>query len=227
MKKTKLIITGCTGMVGEGVLHEALQDSMVEKITVVNRRPVHYIHPKVEEIIIQDFLNIGEALSGLKEYDACLFCLGVSSVGMRKELYEQLTYDLTIQFAKAILVNNSNMVFEYISGAGTDSSERGRIHWARVKGKVENDLMKLGFAKVYCLRPGYLQPMAGMKNTHRYYAYIKWAYAPLKRIWPNWANSLSDLGLAMLELAGGGYHKQIIGIKDINILAAKHRKNHE
>jgi hypothetical protein len=116
------------------------------------------------------------------------------------------------------------MVFEYISGAGTDSSEKGRIHWARVKGKVENDLMKLGFAKVYCLRPGYLQPTPQMKHTHRYYSYTTWAYAPLKRIWPNWANSLSDLGLAMIELVRNDYPKQIIGIRDINLLAEKHKK---
>jgi uncharacterized protein YbjT (DUF2867 family) len=220
----KLIITGCTGMVGEGVLHEAMQDPMVEKIAVVNRRPVHYRHPKVEEIILPDFFNIGEELSGLTDYDGCLFCLGVSSVGMKKEQYEQLTYDLTLNFAKAILPQNHNMVFEYISGAGTDSSETGRIHWARVKGKVENDLIKLGFAKVYCLRPGYLQPIPQMKHTHRYYSYTTWAYAPLKRIWPNWANSLSDLGLAMIELVRNGYQKQIIGIRDINLLAEKHKK---
>ena len=217
----KLIITGCTGMVGEGVLQEAILDPMVKKIAVVNRHPQQYENSKVEEVILPDFFHTGERLSGLKDYDACLFCLGVSSVGMKKDLYERLTYDLTMNFAKSIIGNNPNLVFEYISGAGTDSSEKGSIHWARVKGKVENDLMKLGFAKVYCLRPGYLQPTPGLKKTHRYYSYVKWAYAPLKRIWPNWANSLSDLGLAMIELVRSGYHSPIIGIRDINILAKK------
>jgi uncharacterized protein YbjT (DUF2867 family) len=219
----KLIITGATGMVGEGVLHEALQDREVEKIVVVNRRHVGYNNPKVEEVILPDFFNITDELSGLRDYDSCLFCLGVSSVGMDKMKYEELTYTLTMNFARTLLKSNPRMSFQYISGAGTDTSEKGRIHWARVKGKTENDLMKLGFLKVYCLRPGYLQPIPGMKNTHRYYSFVKWAFAPLKAIFPNWANSLSDFGLAMIELAQNGYHKNIIGIKEINQLAKKHK----
>lgn len=219
----KLIITGATGMVGEGVLHEALQDRDVEKVAVVNRRRIGYDNPKVEEVILPDFFNITSELDVLQEYDSCLFCLGVSSVGMDKKKYEELTYTLTMNFARAVLKSNPGMSFQYISGAGTYSSEKGSIHWARVKGKTENDLMKLGFSKIYCLRPGYLQPIPGMKNTHRYYSFVKWAYAPLKAIWPNWANSLSDFALAMIELAKNGYQKNIIGIKDLNLLAQKHK----
>ena len=221
----KLIITGATGMVGEGVLHEALLDKNVEQISVVNRRPVGYTDPRVKEIILPDFFNITHELEGIRDHDSCLFCLGVSSVGMDKDTYYQLTYTLTMNFARALINNNPRMSFQYVSGAGTDRTEKGKIGWARVKGKTENDLMSLGFKAVYGLRPGYLHPTPGMKHTHRYYSFISWLFRPLRLIWPNSANTLSELGLAMLQIARNGYDKDVISISDINLLAKKHKHN--
>lgn len=217
----KVIITGTSGMVGEGVLHECINDSKIDKILIINRKSIYYYHPKVEELLLPDFFNIGNTLSQIKDYDACFFCLGVSSLGMDKQEYYKLTYTLTMNFVTAIAQQNPTLTFCYISGAGTDSSEKGRLAWARVKGKTENDLMKLDFKSVYGVRPGYLQPIKGMKNTHPYYAYIKWIYPLWSLLAPNTVNTLSQLGKAMINLAKKGYSKKIVGIADINKLAKK------
>lgn len=148
-------------MVGEGVLRECLSHPDIEAVLLVNRKPAGVNHPKVKEIIHPDFLNLSPIADQLKGYDACFFCLGVSSVGMDKTKYFSLTYTLTMDFAQWIA--NPTSVFCYISGAGTDSTEKGRIAWARVKGKTENDLMKLPFRKVYNFRPGILKATKGLK----------------------------------------------------------------
>lgn len=218
-KPIKAIITGSTGMVGEGVLHECLQHPLVEEVLIVNRKPLGVEHPKLKEVIHADFFDISPIEDQLKGYDACFFCLGVSSVGMQEPEYYRLTYTLTLGFAQTLVRLNTAMTFEYISGASTDSTEKGRSMWARVKGKTENDLSKLPFKHVYNFRPGYMHPTPGLKNTNKYYKYITWLYPILKRIAPNTVSKLSELGLAMINAAVYGCDKQILEVKDINRLA--------
>jgi uncharacterized protein YbjT (DUF2867 family) len=159
--KIKVIITGVTGMVGEGVMHEALASPFVSEVLAISRTSTGLIHPKLKEYQLADFFQPAELADVVKGYDACLFCLGVSSIGKSEAEFTHLTYDLTIGFAHVLADVNPNMSFSYISGTGTDSSENGRIMWARVKGKTENDLGKLGFKQVYAFRPGYLSPTKG------------------------------------------------------------------
>jgi hypothetical protein len=215
----KIIITGVTGMVGEGVLHECLNDVQVAEVLVINRRPCGMVHPKLKEILHDDFFDIAPILSQITGYDACYFCLGVSSIGMKEPEYYNLTYKLTLIFATALSSVNSNMVFCYVSGASTDSTEKGKIMWARVKGKTENDLLKLPFKQVYNFRPGYLHPTPGLQRTHKFYKYISWLYPLMRKIMPNSVSSLRELGLAMLAVTKFSYDKYIIEVRDIIALA--------
>src|SRR6266508_2253769 len=155
----KAIITGATGMVGEGVLHICLNHPNVEQILVINRKPCGVQHPKLKEIIHTDFYNLSSIEDQLIGYNACFFCLGISSVGMKEADYFKVTYTLTMHVAETLSRHNPDMTFCYISGAGTDSTEKGRIMWARVKGKTENDLMKLPFRDVFAFRPGFIKPI--------------------------------------------------------------------
>ena len=211
----KFIITGVTGMVGEEVLHECLLREDIAEVLVISRKPCGIEHPKLREIIHADFFDLSAIREQLGGYRACLFCLGVSSVGMKEEEFFRLTHTLTLNFASALAELNPDMVFCYISGAGTDSSEKGRIMWARVKGKTENDLMKLPFRAVYNFRPGYLQPARGMKNTKQFYHYISWIYPLLKTIFPGGASTLKQLAFAMISVAMNGYEKHILEVRDI------------
>lgn len=213
--KIKVIITGATGMVGEGVLHECLLHPQIENVLVINRKPCGIQHPKLKEIIHADFFNVSPIKNELSGYDACFFCLGVSSVGMKEPDYFKLTYTLTLHFAEIVSEVNSNMVFCYISGAGTDSSEKGRMMWARVKGKTENDLMKLPFKKVYNFRPAMLEPTKGLKNTLSLYKYFGWMAPILRLLAPNQISTLQQLGKSMIFVTINGYKKQNFDVKDI------------
>ena len=215
----RIILTGATGMVGEGVLHECLQHPDVEKILIVNRKPAGINHPKLEEIIHPDFFNLSPITNRLTGYDGCLFCLGVSSIGMKEKEYHHLTYDLTMHMAILLSQQNKQMTFCYISGAHTDSTEKGRSMWARVKGKTENDLMKLPFKKVYNFRPGFIKPTKGLKNTLNFYKYVNWMFPLLQRFFPNAACTLKELGVAMIKAVTKGYNKQVLEVKDIVALA--------
>lgn len=217
--KISPILTGATGMVGEGVLHECLQHPDVEKVLVVGRRSCGVEHPKLTEIIHGDFYDFSAIESQLQPYNACFFCLGTSSVGKDESTFRQMTYDLTLKFATTVCRLNPGMTFCYISGAGTDSTEKGRLMWARVKGKTENDLMKLPFKKVYNFRPGYMQPTPGLKNALKYYRYIAWMYPALRAVFPNQASTLKEMGLAMIHAVSKGYEKNIVEVKDIVALA--------
>lgn len=219
--KLKIILTGATGMVGEGVLYECLQHPDVEEILVLTRKPCGYKNVKLKEIIHSDFYNITSIQEQLKGYNACLFCLGVSSVGMKEDEYFQKTYVLTMHVAEVLSKQNSNMTFCYISGAGTDSSENGRQMWARIKGKTENDLMKLPFKKVYNFRPGIISPTKGLKNTLSFYKWLGWLLPVIRVISPNFISSLKELGLAMINASRLGYEKQILEVKDIKELAKR------
>lgn len=218
--KSKVIITGATGMVGEGVLHECLQHPDISQVLIINRKPSGIVHPKLTEILHSDFFNLSAIEDKLEGYDSCFFCLGVSSVGMKEEAFTKFTYTLTMHVATTLVKKNPSMVFCYISGAATDSSEKGKIMWARVKGKTENDLGKLGFKKVYNFRPGYLNPTPGLKNTLSYYRFVSWAFPFLKLVAGKYVSTLKELGLAMIHVATKGYPKNILEVKDI-IAAAK------
>ncbi|HEY6504221.1 MAG TPA: NAD-dependent epimerase/dehydratase family protein [Chitinophagaceae bacterium] len=216
--KLKAILTGATGMVGEGVLHECLQHDDLEEVLVVGRRSCGMTHPKLKEIVHADLYNLSAIEDQLKGYSACFFCLGTTSVGKKEPEFYKITYELTMSFGKTLSKQNPEMIFCYISGAGTDSTEKGRTMWARVKGKTENDLMKLPFKKVYNFRPGIIQPTKGLKNTLSFYKYLGWLIPVIKLAAPRAVVRLKELGLAMIHAAAKGYEKNILEIKDIMAL---------
>lgn len=217
----KVIITGATGMVGEGVMHECLQHPLISEVLIVNRRKSTFSNPKLKEVVHENFSDFTVIESQLKGYDACFFCLGVSSVGMNKEAYYSVTYELTMRFATAVARQNDQMTFCYVSGAGTDSSEKGWISWARVKGKVENDLQRLPFKAVYNFRPGMLEPTKGLRNTLRMYSYLGWLAPFFRTVLPNSISTLKQLGLAMIAVLHHGNAKRILEVPDIKNAAAK------
>ena len=221
-QKIRAIITGTTGMVGEGVLHECLQHPQVEAVLVINRKPGGVQHPKLKEIIHQDFFDFSPIKDQLSGYNACYFCLGVSSIGLKEDAYFKMTHTLTLHVAETLSKLNKDMTFCYISGAGTDSSEKGRSMWARVKGKTENDLMKLPFKQVFAFRPGFMKPTAGLKNALRFYRYINWMYPIGRALFPNAFCTLKDVGLAMINITITGYEKKVVEVKDIVTLANDH-----
>ncbi|MCW3124790.1 MAG: hypothetical protein JWO03_448 [Bacteroidetes bacterium] len=219
--KVRAIITGATGMVGEGVLMESLKHPDVEQVLIVNRKPSGFSHPKLKEVIVKDFFDLSSIEDQLSGYNACFFNLGVSSVGMKEPEYTKLTYDLTLNFAKTVVKYNPGMTFIYISGAGTDSTEKGRTMWARVKGKTENDLMKLPFQKAYAFRPAFMRPAPGAKNVLPAYKYIGWLFPIVKAIAPGTACELSEVGVAMVNAVTKGYDKSVLDVKDIAALSKK------
>ena len=219
--KINVIITGVTGMVGEGVLMESLLHPDVEKILVINRRPCGVNHPKLTEIIHPNFFDISSIAKQLTGFNACFFCLGVSSVGMKEAEYYSSTYTLTMQMAKILSGQNPEMTFCYVSGAGTDSTEKGRLNWARVKGKTENDLMKLPFKKVYAFRPGLMLPSKEAKNIHGYYIVFRIIYPGLRALFPGFVTTLKEVAIAMINSVIYGYEKPVLEVKDILILAKR------
>ena len=219
--KIKAILTGATGMVGEGVLHECLSHPDVEQILVINRKPCGVVHPKLKEIIHADFFNFSAIENQLQGYNACYFCLGVSSIGMKEDAFTKFTYTLTMHVATTLSRYNADMTFCYISGKGTDSSEKGKLMWARVKGKTENDLMKLPFKKVYAFRPGFMKPTKGLKNTLAAYKYMGWLFPVLRLLTPGYVCTLKEVGDAMINVVLKGYDKNVLEVKDIIALAKK------
>jgi hypothetical protein len=219
--KIKTIIFGTTGMVGEGVLHESLNHPEVESVLVINRRPGGIEHEKLTEIIHQNFYDFSPFEDQLIGYNACYFCMGVSSVGMKEADYRKLTYDLTLHVANLLVNKNPGMTFCYVSGVGTDSTEKGRSMWARIKGKTENDLMKLPFKASYMFRPGYIQPTAGLKNAYKIYKIFSPFYPVWNTLFPNYVCTLKQLGLAMIYCVIRGSDVQVLECKDIRLLAEK------
>ncbi len=219
--KIRAIITGSTGMLGKGVLLECLDSTYVESVLVINRRPVGLKHEKLQEIIHTDFYDLSAIKDQLAGYNTCYFCLGVSSAGMSEKDYSRITYDLTLNFAQTLLSLNPGMTFCYISGAGTDSSEKGRMMWARVKGKTENALLALPFKKTYMLRPAYIQPMKGIRSSTRIYNILYTILRPLYPIlkaFPKIVTNTEKLGKAMIKLILIDYDKKILENIDLNRL---------
>ncbi len=217
----KVIVTGTTGMVGEGVLHECLLHPKIDQVLSISRKPLGISHPKLSQIIHADFYDLSSIEGLIQGYDACLFCLGISSVGLSADDYYKMTYTLTMHVAETLSRLNPQMIFEYISGAGTDSSEQGRSRWARVKGKTENDLMKLPFKKVYAVRPGFIKPTPGLKNVKSFYKYINWLFPIGRALYPKGFCTLQELGLSMIHLSLYPYDKHVIDGKHIIELAKK------
>ena len=207
-------------MVGEGVLHECLLHPDVEAVLIINRKPSGFTHPKLKEIVHPDFHNLAAVEPQLTGYNACYFCLGVSVIGLKEQEYYKITHDLTMNFAHTVSRLNRGMTFCYVSGAGTDSTEKGRAMWARIKGKTENDLMKLPFKKAYMFRPGFMQATPGLKNTQKYYKYFAWLYPILHPIMPNYMCTLKEVGIAMINTVNKDCPKSILEVKDIVELAA-------
>jgi hypothetical protein len=219
IQKIRIIITGATGMVGEGILYECLQHPIVEAVLTINRKPCGVIHPKLKEIIHNDFYNFSTIENQLRGYNACFFCLGVSSIGMKQDDYYKITYSLTLHLAETLSKLNSDMTFCYVSGAGTDSSEKGRSKWAKIKGKTENDLMKLPFRQVFAFRPGFIKPTKGLKNALSFYRYIGWLFPIGRVLYPNGFCTLKEIGLAMINSVNVGYERNILEGNDIISLA--------
>lgn len=216
MNSIKVILTGATGMVGEGVLMECLENPNVSEILSVSRRPCGKTHAKLKEYIIPDFLAINLHDENLKGYDAVFFCAGISSIGLNEEEYAKITFETTIHFAKAALTQNTDIVFNYVSGLYTDSTESGKIMWARVKGKTENTLKKLGFRAAYNFRPGFMMPVDGQKNLKWFFKPFIWFF-PL--IFPSKSLTLHEVGRAMINAVQKGYPTSTLEIKDIKNLA--------
>ena len=218
-----VIITGATGMIGKGLLLECLDDQRVGSIILVTRNSVGVVHEKIKEVILKDFNNPESISHELTGYDAVFFCLGVSAGGMNEALYSKITYDYTINFAKAYLSKNPNGQFIYVSGKGTDSTEKGRMMWARVKGKTENELLKMPFQKAYMFRPGIIRPLKGIKSRTPLYRFL---YIIITLFWPlfKWmmGKNLTDttrIGKAMINVIAFGSEKKYFENKDINLLA--------
>jgi uncharacterized protein YbjT (DUF2867 family) len=218
----KVILFGATGMVGQGVLRECLLDTEVESVLAVGRSPTGQQHAKLREIVHDNFLDYSAIESQLTGYDACFFCLGVSSVGMDEARYRHLTYDLTLAAASTLAKLNPGMVFIYVTGQGTDSTEKGRLMWARVKGKTENDLLKLPFKAAYMFRPAGIQPLHGVRSRTGWVQAIYAGTAPLlsllNRVAPKYMTTTEQVGRAMIKVARDGFPRPVLESEDINRL---------
>jgi hypothetical protein len=212
-------------MVGAGALEECLADDRVRSVLALTRAPVGRTHPKLREVRRNDFFHYNDCRADFAACDACFFCLGVSSIGMDERAYTRVTYDLTLAAARALVAANPRMTFCYVSGVGTDSTERGGTMWARVKGKTENALLALPFRAAYMFRPGYIQPVGGVRSRTGWvqasYAVIAPFYPILRRLMPNATTTTSNLGRALIEVAAVGYSKPILYSREINDLAGR------
>jgi len=220
----KVIIFGATGMVGQGVLRECLLDRDVEAVLTVGRSATGQVHDKLREVVQRDLGDLGPIADALAGYDACFFCLGVSSLGMKEADYRRVTYDLTLAAAEILARLNPGMTFVYVSGASTDSTEKGRAMWARVKGATENALLRLPFRGAYMFRPGYIQPMHGIVSRTRFlrvlYALVAPLYPLWRRLFPRYVTTTERLGRAMLAVARRGAPKPVLENDEINAAGA-------
>ena len=213
----RVILTGATGMVGEGVLLECLESESVEKVLSVSRKPTSHTHPKLEQLLVPDFRKLGDVEAKLTGYDGCFYCAGVSSVGMSEADYTVASYDTPVEFATTLARLNPSMVFTYVTGAGTDSSEKGRTMWARVKGRAENALVRLPFKGVYNFRPGLMTPKPGQKHIKPLFRAGLVLVPVIKLFYP--ALTLAQVGRAMIRCVQSGAPKPVLEVKDIAALA--------
>lgn len=219
----KVLLFGASGMVGAGVLIECIEDPRVESVLVVGRSPCGVTHPKVREMLRGDFFDFSDAKSAFAGFDACFYSIGVTSLGKTEAEYTRLTYDVTIAAARPICEMNPALTFCFVSGESTDSTERGSSMWARVKGKTENELFRMPF-KAYAFRPGYIQPMKGVRSKTAWYTVFYTIFGALypltRRLLPTHVTSTENVGRAMIRVATNGYSKRVLENTDINAAAA-------
>ena len=218
----KVIITGSGGMVGKGVLLECLDSPIISEVLVVNRTALNITNPKLTEVLITDFFELDSVRQDLNGYEVCFFCIGTSALGKSEDAYNKITYHLTVNFAQSFLAQNHKSVFCYVSGAGTDSTEQGRTMWARIKGKTENALLTMSFKHAYMFRPGYIQPLRGIKSRTNWYSLIYMIFSPVYLIlkhFPSSATNTINIGKAMINAVVREPELNILTNKDINELA--------
>ena len=211
----KIILTGATGYVGEGVLMECLAHPQIDAVLVIGRRSCGVTHPKVKELLVKDFFTLDGIKDQLRGYDACFFCAGISSVGMKEAEYTQVTYDATIAFAEAVRAASPGLQFNYVSGAATDGSEQGRVMWARVKGRTENEIGRLGFKQSYNFRPGFMKPTQGQRTPRTWQRLLVPVVALLM---PRYGSTMKEMGLSMINSVLKGYPMRTLEVKDIKVL---------
>jgi uncharacterized protein YbjT (DUF2867 family) len=219
------VIFGATGMVGKGVLLECLDDARVEHVLLVSRHPIDVSHPKIREIVHADFTAFENLTPAFAAIDACFYCLGVTAVGLSEGQYHHLTYELTLAAATALAsASAGRLTFCYVSGEGTDSTEHGRTMWARVKGKTENALLRLPFKAAFMFRPGYIQPLRGIRSKTRWYQALYDVIGPfypiVRRLFPKYVTTTTNIGRAMIHVAVSGWSRQILSSGDINQLSS-------
>ena len=221
-----VLLFGATGMVGQGVLRECLLDPDVRRVQAVGRTPTGVSHPKVRDVVHEDMWHCEALEADLAGFDACLFCLGVSSTGVTEPAYLHVTYGITMAVAETLSRLNPRMTFVYVSAAGADSSERGRIMWARVRGKTENALLRLPFRAAYIFRPGVIQPLHGVRSKTKMYRILYAVTGPLlpllRRALPGYVLTTEQLGRAMIQVARHGASKRILESKDIAAVGHRH-----
>ncbi len=215
----KAIVFGASGMVGEGVLHTALNDQNISSVLVIGRRPCGVQHEKLRELLHNNFFDLSGIESQLSGYTACYFCLGTTSLGKTVEEYTKTTYELTMHAARTLARLNPEMTFCYISGEGTDSTERGSVTWARIKGKTENELLTLPFKAAYNFRPGFIKPIKGMQHTLSFAKPLLVLYPLFKALLPSHGTTLENIGHAMITVTLHGYPKKVLDNKDIDSAA--------
>jgi uncharacterized protein YbjT (DUF2867 family) len=215
----KIILFGASGMIGQGVLRECLLDPQIESILAIVRSEIGQQHDKLRTLVHNDFFDFSSIKSELSGYDACFFCLGVSSAGMKEEDYKRVTYDITLTTARILAELNPKMTFIYVSGAGTDSTEQDRSMWARTKGKTENALLRLPFKAAYMFRPAFIQPLHGIvsKTTlYRVFYAVLGRFYPLLKFYPKYVTTTEQVGRAMIKIAKYGASKTVLENLDIN-----------
>lgn len=220
----RVLLTGATGMIGQGVLRECLAAGDVTEVVTVGRTPVGVSHPKLKDVVRANLFDWSDASELLRGVDACFYCLGVSSSGMSEADYTRVTLDLTLAVATAVKAASPDVTFVFVSGASTDASGKGSVMWARVKGQAENALKAMGFRRLFLFRPGYIQPMDGIASktpSYRWlYAVLGPGYPLLKRLFPKMVTSTRQVGRAMLNVTRSGFVKDVLESDDINLAAA-------
>lgn len=213
---TRVILTGATGYVGEGVLIECLGNKAVDEVLVVGRKTTGRNHPKLKELLVKDFFSLDAVADQLRGYDACFYCAGISSVGVNEADFTRATYDTALAFANSLLKVTPHVVFTFVSGGGTDSTEKGKLMWARVKGRTESALARLGFKAEYNFRPGLMKPMPGQHNPKWYQRILVPVFALFL---PGYTLKMEEVGRAMINAVLKGYPKNVLEVKDIRALA--------
>jgi len=220
-KKISVLVTGSTGMVGEGVLQVCLQHPAVGKVVALNRRSVGFSHPKMTEILLPDFHELKSVEAQLEGLDACYHCMGISSIGIDEATYKDITYNLSILLGETMSRLNPGSVFCYLSGAGTDASETAKMSWARLKGRTENELSLMPFSAMYRYRPGFIKPLPGAMHVQSFYKYVDWMFPIGKALFPDGFSTIEEIGRSMIQVTLHEEEKKTLAGKDIRRVSGR------